>query len=71
MSLEKYLENNPEQKGFFVETAHPVKFYDVVESIIEEKIPLPPSVAEIMNKNKTATKVDVDYSFLKEFLLKL
>ena len=32
--LEKYLENNPEQKGFFVETAHPVKFYDVVEPLI-------------------------------------
>jgi threonine synthase len=71
LSLEKYLENDPEQKGFFVETAHPVKFYDVVEPIIKEKIPLPPSVAEIMDKNKTATKMDVDYSFLKEFLLKL
>ena len=71
LSLEKYLEDNPEQKGFFVETAHSVKFYDVVEPIIREKIPLPSSIAEIMDKNKVATKMGVDYSFLKEFLLKL
>jgi threonine synthase len=78
LSLERYLQNNREQKarlsggqGFFVETAHPVKFYDVVERLIGEKIPLPSSVAEIMDKNKVATKMDVVYSFLKEFLLKL
>jgi threonine synthase len=54
-----------------VETAHPVKFYDVVEPLIGEKIPLPSAVVGIMQKNKVATKMDVDYSFLKEFLLKL
>ena len=71
LSLERYLENNPGEKGLFIETAHPVKFYDVVEPVIEEKIPLPPPVAEIMDKNKLTTKMDADYSFLKEFLLKL
>jgi threonine synthase len=58
-------------KAFFVETAHAVKFYDVVEPLIGEKIPLPKSVEEIMNKEKAATKMDVDYSFLKQFLFKL
>ncbi len=71
LSLERYLENNPEQKGLFVETAHPVKFYDVVEPVIEEKIPLPSTVAEIIDKYKVTTKMDVDYKFLKEFLLQL
>ena len=71
LSLERYLENNPELKGFFVETAHPVKFYDVVEPVIEEKIPLPSAVAEIMDKVKVATGMNVDYAFFKEFLLKL
>src|SRR6266496_249751 len=71
LSLEQYLENNPGHKGFFVETAHPVKFYDIVEPIIGEKIPLPSAVAEIMDKNKVTTKMDVGYKFLKEFLLQL
>ena len=71
LSLERYLHDNPGSKGFFVETAHPVKFYDVVEPVIEEKITLPSSVAAIMDKNKVSTKMEVNYSFLKEFLLKL
>jgi threonine synthase len=71
LSLERYLKSNPEQKGLFVETAHPVKFYDVVEPLIGEKIPLPSSVAAIINKEKVATKIEVDYSSLKEFLFKL
>jgi len=71
LSLDRYLKENPGFNGFFVETAHPVKFYDVVEPLIGEKIPLPSAVVGIMQKNKVATKMDVDYSFLKEFLLKL
>jgi len=71
LSLDRYLKENPDLKGFFVETAHPVKFYDVVEPLIGEKIPLPKAVGGIMDKEKVATKMDVDYSFLKEFLLKL
>jgi threonine synthase len=71
LSLERWLENNPGQKGLFVETAHPVKFYDVVEPVIGKKIPLLISVAEIMDKPKVATKMEVDYGFFKEFLLKI
>jgi threonine synthase len=70
LALERYLNQHPEQKGFFVETAHPVKFYDVVEPVIGEKIPLPASVEEIIYKEKVSTKIDADYNLLKEFLLK-
>ena len=71
LSLEKYLKKNPSMKGIFVETAHPVKFYDVVEPVIEEKIPLPPAIQKIINENKVTTRMDVNYDFLKKFLLKL
>jgi threonine synthase len=71
LSLEQYLKDNPELKGFFVETAHPVKFYDVVEPLIREKIPLPSSVGDIINKFKITTKIDVSYPVLKDFLLQL
>lgn len=70
LSLEKYLEDDSAQKGFFVETAHPVKFYDVVEPVIEEKIPLPFSVEKIMTKPTLTTKIDADYDSMKKFLLK-
>ena len=71
LSLDRHLRENAGSRGLFVETAHPVKFYDVVEPLIGEKIPLPPSVAVIIDKEKVATKMEVDYSFLKAFLLKL
>jgi len=71
LALEKYLKKNQGLKGIFVETAHPVKFYDIVEPVIEEKIPLPSAVSDIMDKYKVTTKMDLNYLFLKEFLLKL
>lgn len=70
LSLEKFLESNPGKKGLFVETAHPVKFYDIVEPVIEEKISLPLAVEGIMKNYKVATKMDASYEVLKEFLLK-
>jgi threonine synthase len=69
-ALEKYLHQHANQNGFFIETAHPVKFYNVVEPVIEEKISLPPSVTAIMDKEKKAIKINPEYKLLKEFLLK-
>ena len=37
LGLQKYCENNPEVYGVFLETAHPVKFLDVVEKAIKTK----------------------------------
>ncbi|HEV8285321.1 MAG TPA: threonine synthase [Chitinophagaceae bacterium] len=71
LALESFLKENSGLKGIFVETAHPVKFYDVVEPVIEEKIPLPLSVQSIMDNYKVTTKMNVSYPILKEFLLKL
>jgi len=70
LALELYLNQHPGKNGFFVETAHPVKFYDVVEPVIQEKIPLPVSIKEIMDRKKEAIKIKADYGILKEFLLK-
>jgi threonine synthase len=70
LALERYLNEHPGQKGFFVETAHPVKFYDVVEPLIDEPIPLPAPVAEIINRKKEAIQIDARYEMLKEYLIK-
>jgi threonine synthase len=67
--LENYLKNHPEEKGFILETAHPVKFYDVVEPIINEKIPVPASVEAIISREKLSTIMEVGFKNLKEFLL--
>ncbi|MES2849096.1 MAG: threonine synthase [Bacteroidota bacterium] len=68
LALERYLQNNPSQKGIVLETAHPVKFYDVVEPVIGETIPLPPAVAAQINAEKKSTKINADAALLKDFL---
>jgi threonine synthase len=68
-ALEKYLKQHPEEKGFLLETAHPVKFYDTVESVIQQKIPIPENVKSILNKEKESVLMEPDFEKLKEYLL--
>ncbi|MFN5133736.1 MAG: threonine synthase, partial [Chitinophagaceae bacterium] len=41
LALERYLEQHPSSKGMILETAHPVKFYDVVEPVLNRTIEMP------------------------------
>ena len=68
-ALQQYLSEHKEEKGIILETAHPVKFYNVVEPIIGEKIPMPESVEYLLGKEKKSIVIDVDYERLKKFLL--
>lgn len=69
VALQKYLQAHPHEKGIFVETAHPVKFFDVVEPIINEKIAIPPAIQSIMHKTKQAIPIGAQYEDLQAFLL--
>lgn len=64
LALERYLSEHKEQKGIFLETAHPVKFYDVVEPVIGSAIPLPPAVQSIMGLDKQSHVIAADYEEL-------
>lgn len=68
-ALLDYQQNYPEQKGYILETAHPVKFYDVVERVIDQKIPVPQSVQSILNKEKQSILLEADFEMLKEYLV--
>ncbi len=37
LALDKYLQQHPQEKGFILETAHPVKFPDAVEAATEKQ----------------------------------
>ncbi len=68
LALERYLHGHAALKGMFLETAHPVKFYDVVEPVLNQTIELPEAVKEIIDLPKKSTIVDVSYEQLKEYL---
>jgi len=69
IALNKYLQNDQPVKGIFLETAHPVKFFDVVEPVIGKAVPIPSSVQEQLSKEKKAIKIAADENLLKDFLM--
>lgn len=71
IALRDYLQQHPGKKGFFLETAHPVKFYDVVEPVIDKTIPLPDAISALSGKPKLAVAIASDYEAVKNFLLTL
>ena len=71
IALKNYLQNHPGQSGIFAETAHSIKFYDVVEEIIQRKIPLPASIETLMNDEKKSVLIEADYEVLKSYLLSM
>ena len=68
-ALEQYLSHHPEQKGIFLETAHPVKFPDTVEAMIGKKIEIPESAKYLFDKEKHSVKMNASFVDLKEWLL--
>ena len=67
LGLKKELENHPRDIGIFLETAHPIKFLDVVESLLNVKLPIPFQIESILNKEKLSVKIKT-YEDFKAFL---
>ncbi len=68
LALQQYLQEHALQKGIVLETAHPVKFYDVVEPVIGEAVPIPGSILQQLSLDKKSTKIKADAAMLKAFL---
>lgn len=67
LGLKKELENHPSDIGIFLETAHPIKFLDVVESLLNVKLPIPSQIQSVLNKEKLSVKIKT-YEDFKAFL---
>ena len=55
--------------GIFLGTAHPAKFLDEVQPLVEETIQLPESLREAMDKPKESVELAADYESFKNFIL--
>ena len=67
--LVEYPSTKKEIVGVFLETAHPVKFLDVLPEAIKEAVIIPESILQIIKKEKKAERI-FEYRELKTFLLK-
>ncbi|MHB0755576.1 threonine synthase [Polaribacter sp. M15] len=54
--------------GVFLETAHPVKFLDVVEETLPIKVEIPEQIQKVINNKKVAIKAS-SYEDLKAYLM--
>jgi threonine synthase len=68
LGLKKYQDNFPDTYGIFLETAHPVKFLDVVEETVSKKLEIPVQIQKVMDKEKESISIS-SYEQLKQFLL--
>ncbi len=66
--LADYLRNNANESGFFLETAHPVKF-DSVNEILGRPVAVPPSVEHLFSKQSLRVELPNDYQAVKDILL--
>lgn len=71
LGLKKYLHTSKNTVGIFLETAHPAKFRDVVESIIHQPLNLPESLQQFLIKEKRSIRCKSDFGFFKEILVGL
>ena len=58
------------KRGVVIETAHPAKFGDVVESQIGKSIEIPERLAVCLDRTKQARQMANDFGMFKKFLLK-
>ena len=74
LAAEKYLSENASTTGDYtraiiLETAHPVKFPEVVEQAIEQKIEIPASVQFLLDKEKVAIPMQPSFTAFKSWML--
>ena len=68
LGAKSYLELNPNAHCVFLETAHPTKFLDVVEQVLNISVELPEQIKEVMGKEKKSIRVS-GYDELKDYLV--
>lgn len=71
LALKDYLKNTSQDSfhGIIVETAHPAKFKDIVESAIGKEIEMPENLAKCLTLEKRSVELPNDYDSFKEYLL--
>jgi len=67
-AAEIYLANHPQAKTIILETAHPVKFPEVVEEAIGEKIAIPASVEFLFDKEKISIPLAANFAAFKNWM---
>lgn len=67
LGVKKYLDENP-GSGIFLETAHPAKFTQVVEKVIQSPIEIPDRLSKFLKEHKQTITLQPDFKTFKSRL---
>jgi len=67
LGLKKEMARQPNCVGVFLETAHPIKFLDTVEPLLNLKLPIPKQIESVLDKEKVSMRIK-SYEEFKSFL---
>jgi len=68
-NIKAYQKNHPNTKGIILETAHPSKFIDSVEEVINQKVDIPERLAILADKKKESILMNTKFNPFKKWLL--
>ncbi len=68
LSFEEFIKVNYNVTGIIMETAHPSKFLNEVEPLIEKKINIPERLSSLRYKKKTSFKLNNNFELFKTLL---
>lgn len=71
LALEAYRKETLDSRalGVVLETAHPAKFLEDVQRILGREIVIPPSLADLAEKNKVSIPLSKDYAPFRQWLM--
>jgi len=67
LGLKEEMQQHPNAVGVFLETAHPIKFLDIVEPALNIKLPIPTQIESVLHQEKVSIKIK-SYEEMKDFL---
>lgn len=70
LALKDYQKEHPNSIGVILETAHPAKFKEDVDRILDVDTPVPNRLAILANRQKVATAITTEYEDFKDWLQK-
>ncbi len=71
LGLKRFIEESREKNlmGVFLETAHPAKFLNTVQSAAGKEIEIPERLKKFLDREKKSIKITREYKDFKEFLI--
>ena len=70
LGLNEFLQkNSTEYDGIFLGTAHPSKFANIIEKVIDDKVEIPNRLSKMISKEKKSILMKNDFKVFSDYLL--